>query len=219
MALTLKPVTSGYSTGVINQNFQRLEEALNDEYLRRDGVQPGSPNAMQGPLDMNGYPLLNVSLDGGGGGSNLLTLDEADSRYANLSGDTMVGPLFVREPIGPTEAAQIQQIRDEADDREASIAQATSGYQAGDASLQDQISGLADIPATERPIIQWHSRVINNSITIPDNVNAFTTGPFIAIAQGQEVTVGEDSFWTIVNGVDSDSVVTSPLNNFDEGTL
>lgn len=86
-----------------------------------------------------------------------------------------------------------------------------AGYQAGDANLQAQIAGLADVPATERPIIQWHGQTLDNSVAIPANMNAFSAGPTVGISPGQSVTIGEGSFWTVMNGQAAGAV--------DEGTL
>jgi hypothetical protein len=81
------------------------------------------------------------------------------------------------------------------------LAQERLERQNADSSLQDQITEAAPIAAAERPIVQWHGQVIENSLTIPDNVNAFTFGPTIEIADGQSVTVGDNSHWTIAEGV------------------
>ena len=72
--------------------------------------------------------------------------------------------------------------------------------QAADASLQDQILGVTPPAGSQFSIISWHGQTIENSITIPDNVNAWSFGPTITIAPGQEVTVGEGSFWTVASG-------------------
>lgn len=56
-------ITSGYSIDKINDNFDKLETALQDG-LSRSG---GSPNQMEADLDMNGFSVLNVgeiSIDG-----------------------------------------------------------------------------------------------------------------------------------------------------------
>ena len=41
MSIELDPISSGYSTGKINDNFQKVEDELNDNVLRRDGLSPG----------------------------------------------------------------------------------------------------------------------------------------------------------------------------------
>lgn len=92
MAIELNDVKSGYSTPLINDNFQRLEDELNDNVLRRDGLSPGEANQMNVPLDMNSNPILNASTDPDDPNS-LVTRQFADLRYVNRSGDTMQGSL------------------------------------------------------------------------------------------------------------------------------
>lgn len=60
MSLKTNPVSSGYSTGVINSNFKKIEKYVNDNLLNRDGVTPGEPNQMEVDLDMNSQDILNV---------------------------------------------------------------------------------------------------------------------------------------------------------------
>lgn len=58
--LQLNNVKSGYSTGVINSNFQAIEDYINNYILNRDGVVPGEANQMNVHLDMNSKDILNV---------------------------------------------------------------------------------------------------------------------------------------------------------------
>ena len=60
MAIELGPISSGYSTGKINDNFQKVEDELNDNVLRRDGLSPGEANQMEVDLDMNSNRVLNL---------------------------------------------------------------------------------------------------------------------------------------------------------------
>lgn len=60
MSLKTNSVSSGYSTGVINSNFKKIEKYVNDNLLNRDGVTPGEPNQMEANLDMNSQDILNV---------------------------------------------------------------------------------------------------------------------------------------------------------------
>lgn len=71
---------------------------------------------------------------------------------------------------------------------------------AGDASLQSQISGSAPLEASAFSPVSWHAQTVQNSLTIPDNVNAWSFGPTMTIAAGHTVTIGENSHWTIANG-------------------
>lgn len=68
---------------------------------------------------------------------------------------------------------------------------------AADSSLQSQIGGQAPLTSSAFSPISWHAQVIENSVTIPDNVNAWSFGPTMEISEGQVVTVGTGSAWTI----------------------
>lgn len=48
--------------------------------------------------------------------------------------------------------------------------------------------------------ISWHGQTIDEDMTIPPNMNAWSFGPTLTIAPGSTVTVGTDSAWTIANG-------------------
>lgn len=55
--IELSSVASGYNLAKINENFQAIEEVLNDRVLFR---QTNEPNSMDVNLDMNGYSILNT---------------------------------------------------------------------------------------------------------------------------------------------------------------
>ena len=92
------------------------------------------------------------------------------------------------------ELARVEQERIERDD------EIEAGYQAGDANLQDQLTGEVPLEASAFSPISWHAQTIENSVTIPENKNAWSFGPVIEIAEGQAVTVPVSSFWTVANG-------------------
>lgn len=71
--------------------------------------------------------------------------------------------------------------------------------QEADVNLQAQISSAAPLEASAFSPISWHKQVVQNSVDIPPNQNAWSFGPTMTIAAGQSVTVGEDSHWTIAN--------------------
>lgn len=55
----LDPITSGYNLSKINDNFQKLEDELNNKVLYRDSP-IGEPNFMSENLDMNSNRILNL---------------------------------------------------------------------------------------------------------------------------------------------------------------
>lgn len=64
MSLVLEDVRSGYNLSNINTNFQRLEDAFNNDTLRRSNLDINEDNAMQNALDMNGNEIINATVEG-----------------------------------------------------------------------------------------------------------------------------------------------------------
>lgn len=60
MSLELNNITSGYSTGLINENFDKLERYVNESLLNRDSKDENEPNHMEIDLDMNSNRILNL---------------------------------------------------------------------------------------------------------------------------------------------------------------
>lgn len=88
-------------------------------------------------------------------------------------------------------------------------------FTAADASLQDQINGITPPAGSQFSLISWHAQRIENSIAIPDNVNAWSFGPAMTVAPGVEVTIGAGSYWTVASGVDAGPIP----DNLDFGEL
>lgn len=190
--IVLNTITSGYNLSKINANFEIIEEAINNDVLNLSG----GNNTMLQDLDMNGYDLLNVNINPNDPGS-LLTVGAADLRYYNVSGDKLEGPMNVdgnqiNNLAIPTLAHQ--PVRKDMLDAE------INARTAGDASLQDQINGTNPPMGSAFSVISWHDQSVTNSITIPNNKNAWSFGPVITIQPGQVVTIGTNSFWTVANG-------------------
>lgn len=190
--ITLLPITSGYNLSKINGNFVEIQAAINNDILHLQG----GNNTMLQDLDMNGNSLLNVSVDVTNPDS-LLTVGDADVRYYNIDGDTLTGPMNVnnqtvtnlRPSVAPLDAVPKQELT-------AEIAART----AADVSLQAQISETGPPLASAFSPISWHDQSVANSVTIPDNKNAWSFGPTMTIDVGQTVTIGSGSFWTIADG-------------------
>lgn len=211
--VTLDPITSGYNLSKVNSNFDKVEQKINEEIVHT----VGGNNVMLQDLDMNSNAILNVGVDLTNPGS-LLTLGAADTRYYNVSGDTLQGPMNVnnqtltglRAPVSPTEAVRKFDLDGEATARAA-----------GDASLQDQLLGVNPPMGSAFSIVSWHDQAITNSINIPANKNAWSFGPSITISPGQVVTVGSNSFWTVANGATTGNGTLNPEipSPLDMGTL
>ena len=59
MKVVLDDIPSGYNLSRINENFGKIETALNEEVLYRK-LLTGDPNQMETPLDMNGKRIFNL---------------------------------------------------------------------------------------------------------------------------------------------------------------
>ena len=75
-----------------------------------------------------------------------------------------------------------------------------SEFGAADSNIQKQLSGEVPLEASAFSPISWHDPIIENSVTIPDDKNAWSFGPTMTIDAGQTITIGLNSFWTIANG-------------------
>lgn len=190
--ISLTPITSGYNLTKVNDNFDKIEEMLNNDVLNLNG----GNNVMLQDLDMNSNALLNlgVNLDEPG---SVLTLEVADQRYYNVDGDTLTGPMNVngqvvsglKAPVGPTEAV-----------RKLDLDQEASARVQADINQQEQMTGEVPLLASNFSEISWHGQTIASSVSIPAGKNAWSFGPSMTIAAGQVVEVSPGSFWTIANG-------------------
>lgn len=190
--VVLTPITSGYNLSRLNANFGSLQGAINNEVLHL----VGGNNIMQQDLDMNSHALLNISTDIDNPES-LLTIGVADGRYLNSAGDSLEGTLNVngqtltglKAPVGATEAVRKQELDAE-----------ISARVNADSNIQDQLTGNVPLEASAFSPISWHDQEVSNSVVIPNNKNAWSFGPTMAVSPGQTVTIGSGSFWTIANG-------------------
>lgn len=71
---------------------------------------------------------------------------------------------------------------------------------AADANIQQQLGGQIPLESSAFSPISWHDQEISNSVNIPAGVNAWSFGPEIQIDQGQIITIGEGSSWTVADG-------------------
>lgn len=58
--ITLDPVPSGFNLTKINENFQKIEDTLNDGVLHRKNVGNELPNTLEANIDANGYRWYNL---------------------------------------------------------------------------------------------------------------------------------------------------------------
>ena len=129
----------------LNENFARLQQAINDT-LSRSGV---VPNQMQEVLDMNGKRIVNVGdatedtdaltkrfIDG-----LISQVEDAIARLSELTNQAIQAvQLFYTENIYPDMVAAVDDAREAARD--------AKGYYDDTKALYDALSGLADNLAT-----------------------------------------------------------------------
>lgn len=77
MKITLNDVTNIDSITTINDNFDKIEQALQNQVLYRNNPS-GEPNTVESAIDLNGQDLLNVGRIGTGDG-DIATTDYLDS--------------------------------------------------------------------------------------------------------------------------------------------
>lgn len=199
-----------FSRTTLDENFKQLL-FRSQEFSEGLGI-----DGLQNNLSMNGYRI--TELGSAQEDTDALPKGQADTLYVNVSGDSMTGPLSmggnkvsaVGTPSAGTDAIRIIE-RD---------ALALS-MQEADASLQAQITGMTPPMASPFSPVSWHPQVIANSIVIPDNMNAWSFGPTMTIAEGQSVTIGEGSFWTIAEGASTQEgpLVAELPTDIDMGVL
>lgn len=102
MAINLNNVGSGYKRSVVNSNFTKLEDELNNNVLRRNNLSGGEDNAMQVDIDMNGNQVLNASnVDA----DKITIAGEEFTDIASLKGDKGdkgdTGDTGATGPVGP----------------------------------------------------------------------------------------------------------------------
>jgi len=205
VTLNLIDIQSGFLSAVaFTANNTLTEEALAKTLSR---VSNADDNAMEVDLDMGLNSIFNVSTDTAEP-TSLISVGDADSRYLNVSGDSMAGDIEMASnsitglpaPSLANDAVRKSYVDTTDSALQANINSEESSRIAGDVNLQSQLTGNTPLQASAFSEISWHGQTIENSVTIPDNKNAWSFGPTMSIATGQSVTIGTDSFWTIANG-------------------
>lgn len=101
--IVLDEVASGYKVSTINENFEKIEQALNSKVLYRE---TDEPNSMGQSLDANNFPVINVRTPKyNKEAANKLYVDAAIERaLSGVEGETVDFQLLI-ERVGDAEAA------------------------------------------------------------------------------------------------------------------
>lgn len=158
--ITIPNITAGYaSVAALNENFQAIEDALNNEVLYRDNP-IGEANHMSSDLDMNGKRILNAIASSGEGFQWLGPWTTATSYQVNglvsSSGSTYI--CLVSHTSG-TFGADLATGK-----WELLAAQGASGAGTGDMLKSENLSGLAS-NATARANLGAAQLGANSDIT------------------------------------------------------
>lgn len=145
--------------------------------------------------------------------------DAKGSRISNLDSPDEGGDAVNRDYVDAVKEESHsyteEQIKAEVEARaEADLAEAKARAEA-DANIQEQLTGNVPLEASAFSVISWHKQTIDNSVTIPENMNAWSFGPEVTLSPGQQVTIPETSSWTIANG----QQVNNSGANVDYGEL
>lgn len=145
--------------------------------------------------------------------------DALGQRISRLSAPVLDGDAVNKAYADSLQAASNSHtdalIREEAQQRIEADLQESLARAAGDANLQSQLTGNVPLEASAFSVISWHKQSVDNSITIPDKMNAWSFGPEITLSPGQQVTIPDHSYWTIADG----NLSGSSVSDVDYGTL
>jgi len=128
---------------------------------------------------------------------SVVNFREGDDRYKEPLESEVIERKQEDSSIRDELRSEDSSIRDELRTEDSRI---RSEFGAADANIQSQLAGEVPLEASAFSPISWHDPIIENSVTIPENKNAWSFGPTINIDAGQTITLGLNSFWTIANG-------------------
>lgn len=145
--------------------------------------------------------------------------DALSNRISNLADPTAAADAvpkhYVDESVSDFKQYVDNEVSTESQARKAADLAEANARAAADANIQEQLTGNVPLEASAFSVISWHKQAVDNSVTIPDNMNAWSFGPEITISPGQQVTIPENSYWTIANG----QQVNNSGANVDYGEL
>lgn len=136
---------------------------------------------------------------------SVVTFGTGDTRYINVDGDSMQGPLVVREAQLDSEPARKVELDSE-----------ILARQSADSNFQNQLTGNVPLESSAFSPISWHDQEISSSVIIPEGKNAWSFGPTVSIASGQSVSISTGSYWTVSDG---QALESGTIQNYDEGVL
>lgn len=138
--IDLGSTAGGYNLTVINDNFEKIENALNNEVLYRD-VPVGEPNAMSNDLDMNSHRVYNLPEPLSP--SEAARLQDVQNAIAGISSANLV----TFSPSGGISATNVQAAIEEVVSDAAADATTKVNAHINDTTDAHQASAVGFIPA------------------------------------------------------------------------
>ncbi|PLR52426.1 tail fiber domain-containing protein [Chimaeribacter arupi] len=130
--------------------------------------------------------------------------DAKDNRISNLGApvdsDDAATKRYADDQDEENRSFTQSQITAEAEARREADALERDARAEADANIQKQLTGNVPLEASAFSPISWHKQTIDNSVDIPESMNAWSFGPKVTIQEGQVITIPGDSAWTIANG-------------------
>ena len=193
--ITLVPVTGSSNISAMNNNFVKIQNAINNDAVNLTG----GNNVMGQDLDMNGHSLLNL---GSTGPDALLTQATGDLRYYNVSGDTLAGPMNANDqPIINLPAAVAPSSPVRKQEFDAAIIDATSDLEGRLANATDitkgaDLIGLApNIPGGQPSTVAMKIREVP---TVVDFMSPTQKSDFFAKTGLVDQTSAISAFWQYI---------------------
>lgn len=152
--ITLDNVPSGFNLTKINENFQKIEDVINDDVLHRKNTDNLLPNNLEVDLDANGYRIYNLPAPTSGG---------EPVRLKDLFGDTnelLKGPKI--QHIVATEGQTLFNL--------------TNSYTPNTDSMYVFRNGVY-----QRPVVEF-TETSSNSVTMTEGANIGDVYSFVPVA-------------------------------------
>jgi hypothetical protein len=180
VSIVLNNVVSANNTSVMNANFQKIEDAINDDLLKRV-IETGESNQMQTHIDMNGNKMTN--LVGGTSDSDAVTVGQFEELRPVKGVDYFDGD---DGAVGPQGEQGIQGIQGE---------QGVQGIQG--------IQGIQGEPGADGADGTGSGIVL--SVVAGTNVTVDATDPANPIVSSTDTVVNKVDFATFIQGAPTDA--------------
>lgn len=207
MKIELEDTLSGFSITKINANFQKIEDALNDQVLYRDNPE-GEPNQMEQFLDMNGQRIINLPAPAGlNDAARLADVVNAvtgivPAAAIPFSPTGTISSTNVQDAIAEVSTDVSQIYTDLASSSDASLGAGLSGFSYGLNYVAGTLGGITatlGIDITQKPYLADKTGTTSAHTAINTAISAFPGIP-IRLPAGLYRIDNEVSYVPVVSG-------------------